>query len=181
MAISVSGIMSLTPLALLWYAYQIWGLICIPLWYGMHIKPHIRDEFKLVSVLTGKDWHCSEGTWHGEVYEHCFHCLLTSHLLLKPCVALEDCPREEQHSETVMASFEFRGLGFSRYFGIYWGAFKLAQRLLIKGDYEVGSAMQMVDSTAGRNLAQWNMKMYLFWLAACDSKKLFLEAYIFEL
>lgn len=69
-------------------------------------------------------------------------------------MALEGFPREEQHSETVMVLFEFREVGFNRYFGIYWRAFRLVQRLLIKQYYDGGSAMQMVDSTAGRKLPQ---------------------------
>lgn len=75
---------------------------------------------------------------------------------------------------------EFRGVGFNRYFGIYWKAFKLNQRLIIKWDYKVGILL-MIDSTAGRKLPQWSINMYLLWLAADDSKKLFLEAFMFEL
>ncbi|KAI1237683.1 hypothetical protein IHE44_0013768 [Lamprotornis superbus] len=36
-------------------------------------------------------------------------------LLWKPCVALAECPREEQHSETLMASSEFRGVGLNSF------------------------------------------------------------------
>lgn len=142
------------------------------------IRPGVSSSLSLFKqtrlVLFRGTWHKWRGLWH------CFHCFVSSQLLWKPCVALEVHPREEQNSETLMALFELRGVGFNRYFGIYWKAFKLNQRLHIKWDYEVGILL-MVNCTAGRKLSQWSINMYLLWLAADDSKKLFLEAYMFEL
>lgn len=154
---SVPRIISLTPLGLLTFS-------------GTHIRHEMNSSLSLFKQARSALFR-KPSDKNGQMYGCCSHCFAYFEVVMK-AVSQSDtrrlCPSEGQLSESVMASFGVRGVGFSQYFGISWKALKLVQKLVVKWDYKVGSVVQMISSAAGRQLPQWNVKTFLLWLVACD-------------